>query len=489
MYKGKEIIGKPVVSYDVGEKFYTIQDLLFDQTSNQILGFLVQESSWFNSAHVLLLKDVQSIGPDAVITASKNVIVRASEIPVISHILERNNILQGTRILTMDGRDLGIMIDLYFDEKTGEVEGYEVSGGLFADAYSGRSFVPAPQTLKIGKDVAFVPTETAQLMKEQVGGIKAAMQTANERVQETAQVTGDKIQEFGRIASEKAHETAQLTGVKIQELGQSSTTSVTNTIVDPEEQKAFVIGKTVKHSVSATGGQYLVLQGEPITPSIADLASHLGLLDELYRATGGSVLTKIRERVDNSVAGLTIEQAYGRRIQSILRSDEGAIIAAPGQIVTEQVIKRAKIYHKEQALLQAVGLSTGEAMQHRTSNAMTVAGNRFKSTTQDTGAQLQVEAKYLWAHVKEAASEIQGRGTQAIEEQRIKGALGRAVTRVILDEQDDVILNVGELITHQAIDSARQSHVLDLLLSSVYHETPKLSLDDLRAPHAGKAAL
>jgi hypothetical protein len=67
--------------------------------------------------------------------------------------------------------------------------------------------------------------------------------------------------------------------------------------------------------------------------------------------------------------------------------------------------------------------------------------------------------------------------------------LGRPVTRVILGQQDQVILNVGELITHQAISDARQAQVLDLLLNSVYSKNPQLSLDNLRAPQAGTAAL
>ncbi len=107
MYKGRDIIGKPIVSYDMGEKFDTVEDLIFDQDSNQLLGFLIDEAGWFSSAQVLLLKDVQAIGPDAIITTSKNAIAKASEIPAISEILEHNNILKGTRILTMDGRDLG----------------------------------------------------------------------------------------------------------------------------------------------------------------------------------------------------------------------------------------------------------------------------------------------------------------------------------------------------------------------------------------------
>jgi uncharacterized protein YrrD len=500
MYKGKDIIGTSIVSYDRGEKYSVIKDLIFDQNSNQLLGFLVGEASWFKSAQALLLKDVQSIGPDAVITGSESAIVKVSTIPMLRRILDHNNILKGTRILTLDGRDLGTMVDLYFDEHTGNVEGYEVSGGLFADAYSGRSFVPAPDTLKIGRDVAFVPAQTAQLMEEQVGGIRAAMQTTSDKLQETAQLTGDKLQEFGQVASAKAQVTAQLTGDKFQELSRNATTSVTNAIVDPATQKNFAIGKVVKYPITALGGESVVFRGGIVTREIADSAEDLGVLDELYRATGGSLTgvladnlnettNNLTDRFGNAAAGLTIDQAKGRRVSQVVRSPEGPIIAASGQIVTDQVIERAKIYHQEQALLEAAGLSVANVVRDRSNHALSVAGDRLTTTTRTTTEQIQSGAKDLWAQMKVSTHTLQDQASQAIEEKRIKGALGYAVTRVILDRSDQVILNVGEIITHRSIVLARQADVLDVLLNSVYTEKPHLSLEDLRVLQPGKAAL
>jgi uncharacterized protein YrrD len=410
MLKGKDIIGKSIVSYETGQKFDRVKDLIFDQDSGRLLGFLINEPSFFSSARVLMLKDVQVIGPDAIIVPSRHTVIEASENPEINRIVQHNNVLDGTRIMTTDGRTLGTMVDLYFDERSGEIEGYEVSGGIFSDAYSGRSFVPAPQAFKIGEDVAFVPPQTAQLMEEQVGGIKAAVQNASEKVQETAQGTGEKLQEFGAAASERVKDTTQTAGEKLEEA---------------------------------------------------------------------------RRGAASSVAGLAVEQAEGRRVQYLVQSNEGLIVAAPGQIVTPIVIERAKTHHREQELLQAVGLSPNEAARDRTGNAVNVAGERFKESAQNTGEQLQGASKSLWAKIKGTVNDLQERNVQA----RIQGALGRPVTRVILDKQDGVILNVGELITHEAISSAREAGVLDLLLGSVYDGKPKLSLEDLRAPEHGKAAL
>lgn len=467
MRNGKGMIGKPVVAYDSGEEFKTIVDLIFDQENNVLLGFLVDEGGWLSNALVLPLSRIEAIGTDAVIVASRDAITSANEVPEIQSILKRDNVLRGTKIMTVDGRDLGTMVDLYFDEISGAIEGYEVSGGIFADAYSGRSFVPAPDTLKIGEDIAFVPSETADLMEEQVGGIRGALQTA-----------GGKAQEMAQVAGEKAQEAAQATGAKLQEVTQMANTKLTNAVVNPEEQEAFVLGKVAERTLTTSDGISLIQEGQVVNQAHILAARNCNMMDELYRSTGGSVRDKLGEKLSGAVtnisANLGVEQALGRRVNKMILTPEGSVVAVEGQIVTPRVIERAKTYHQEQALLESVNLTTGSAL---------------KSTTSDVGQQVKEGAKGLWEQVKETASNLQEQGNHAIEEKRIKGALGRPVTRVILDRNDEVILNVGELITHQAIAVSRQADVLEVLLDSVYTETPNLSLDDLRAPEHGKASL
>lgn len=452
MRKGSDLIGKPIVAFDNGEQIERIHDLLFDQDQNQLLGFLVDEGGWFSSARVLPLENVQSLGQDAIIVPAKNAVVNAAQVPVINRVLERNNVLKGTKIMTTDGRDLGTMADLYFDEHTGAVEGYEVSGGVFADAYTGRSFVPAPHTLKIGEDVAFVPPETADLMEEQVGGIKVAAQSAGERLQETTQ---------------------------------SATSSLTNAAVDPDQQKQFVMGRTAESNVETPDGMLLVAQGQPITPLAVEEAERQGVLDQLYRAAGGSISAGISARTSNFVAGNAVEEALGRRVQRPVRTDEGMIIAAPSQIVTEQVLNRARTFHKEAELLDAVGLSSTEAARAQAGGALSTAGDKLSESTQ----QAKQGASNLWGRLKEKVNDLNERTAQEAHEARIKAALGRPVSRVILDPQDNVILNVGEIITHQAITQAEQGGVLDILLTSVYDKDPEISREELRAPEPGEASL
>ncbi|PSB50541.1 PRC-barrel domain-containing protein [Chamaesiphon polymorphus] len=488
MRKGKELIGKPVITYDSGERIDSIKDLIFDENNNSLLGFLIAEKGWFDRAKVLPLFLVKALGVDAIIVPSKDAIAPARDYENINRILADRSVLNGTRIMTTDGRDLGKLIDFYFDETSGAIEGYETSGGLFADAYSGRSFVPATHTLKIGEDVAFVPVETIALMEEQVGGIKAAMQTASEKLQATAQVAGERLQDTAQVAGEKFQDTAQIAGERLQAAGRVANTRVTNAIVDRVEQKAFAIGKMAQFPVKAPNGIQVVSAGEIINIRVAESAERLGVLDELYRSAGGSLTEPFRDRMGNLMAGFTVEQAQGRRAQREVYTPQGYIIAAQGQIVTQNAIERAKATHQESALLEAVGLSHSVAARSQAGALATTTGERLKTTTADTSERVREGALNIWEHVKETANDLQGRSKQAIEEKRIKGALGRPTTRVILDRNDEVILNVGELINHKAIDSAREAGSLDILLDSVYTETPHLSIDELRAPAKGRAA-
>ncbi len=319
------------------------------------------------------------------IVSKANYIIPAKSDLQVAAILDRNNIMSGTHIMTVSGQDLGKMVDLYFDETSGAIEGYEVSGGIFADAYSGRSFVPAVQTLRIGENYAFVPAMVAELMEEQVGGIKAAIQDTSDKVQAAAQKAGEQISEVSR----------------------------------------------------------------------------------------------------QTTAYYAIDQALGRRATTAVRTRNGLIVAAPGQIVTAQTIDRARTYQLEEALLRSVGLSTSTAAKSGANEALDAAG--YAADRMGNRVQSGLSQSIEWA--KQTGEKLRTQTTHALEQQQIKGALGRPATRVILDRQDRVILNAGELITHQSIEAARSAEMLEVLLSSVYTKTPEFSEATLRAPEPGRASL
>ena len=119
MLKVKDIIGKPVVASDSGEKIEIIVAPIFDRSENCLLGFLVDQDGWFSNPKVLPLYLVQSIEADAIIIPWKESIAPASDYATIHDVLKQNNSLNSDHMLTNDE------LDLYFDENTGDIENYE----------------------------------------------------------------------------------------------------------------------------------------------------------------------------------------------------------------------------------------------------------------------------------------------------------------------------------------------------------------------------
>ena len=490
MLKGSDIIGKPIITYDTGKQIEKVTDVIFDHNSNYILAFLVSDSGWFNTAKVIPIEDVHAIGTDAVIVKWKFAVVAAKKIREVKKILERNNVLKDTRVMTTDGRFLGTMIDLYFDERNGQVEGYEVEGGMFAHPETGRSFVPAPQTIRIGVDVAFVPPETVDLMSEQVVDIKGG---------NSALFNRDLSQSYTTSEIElPATELAPISNINTVELlpPTQEAATVLQPNVEPTQQKAFVIGKTVDRTVITPDGTPLVVQGQLVTLSDVEAAMRWGILNQLYLAAGGQVsdsptliqpeevplaeqplraFTQITDkkisaqRKSQPVSNYTVEQTKGRRLKQPVQTAEGFFIGAQGQIITEKVIEQARIFHKEQELIAAAGLTNSKSSRNSIKEQFNLIGTQqLASTSFGSNAVDNVtETQDIWGRLRRLVGGFKTPNSGVGEDERIKAGLGRRVNRVILDNEDNFILNVGEMITHQAIEYAREAGVLDILLASI----------------------
>jgi len=360
MRRAKEIIGLPVLTFDNGKKLETVKGILYDPEHRRLVAFLVDERGWTDDARVIPFRAVKAVGRDAlVINTGRDITTVAQDDEVKTALHERKNIAN-LEVFTEDGRDLGSIVDISIDEASGEVKGYEVSGGFIADRLKGRHFVAAPSMLRVGEDVVYVPSAVGTEVEQQVtGGVQ-------KRVEEI-QTTGEELAEHTREAAGTYTD-------QIRKTIEKATEQVRATAV--EQQKRFVVGRRTNRSVVAQDGTVIAEAGQTVTREMAEDAQQRGLLGTLVTAVGGS---EARQLVDT----------------------------------------------------------------------------------------LRDEATDAFESIRKSVTEFMGRTPEQVERRRIRDALGRPVERVILDQQDQVILNRGEYVTNRAIERARDAGVLDILLSSV----------------------
>lgn len=488
MRKGHSILGLQVISQEDAKSLGKVLDLVFDHDADECVALVLKERGFLGigSAQVVPWNEILSIGKDAVMVKSDSSVVNPADHGRLQEVMERDAHLSGTRIVTEDGRDVGTFAEIYIDEATGKTTGYEVSGGFISDTMSGKRYIAAERTddLRVGEDVLLaapgVADEFERQAVEEPGGIRGAYGTAKDKVADT----------YDNIAQASV-----------------------------EQQKAFLVGKTAGRDVAlpapevpdtsvlassanlapATHGPLLVSQGETITQETADRAEQNGILHQLLLAVGANTTSGVVDaakgqlanaqssvadgtnalgaRADESQSSLE-EKAIGQPAGRDVDMPNGSTLVPAGMIITREMMETAKTVGKENELIASAGLGTASTtVQDTYASAKTTAGGLF-----DT-----LKAKV--ADITGSAQDKKAQYDESAERSKINNALGRPITRLLLANDDTVILNTGDIITHKAVDLARQNDVLDVLLDSVYEASPDITPDMLRATHSGVAAL
>jgi len=170
-----------------------------------------------------------------------------------------------------------------------------------------------------------------------------------------------------------------------------------------------------------------------------------------------------------------------RKTTTDVMDQEGGVIVPAGQRVSLEHVQRARSDGALDALYGAVGLERPVPVSEQMASAASAA----KETASD-----------LWSRFTSRLSEMSDDAGRRLDKQqtqaqldRINDAIGRPVTKVFLDREDNVILDLGDLITHQAVQRAYDAGMLDSLLSSVYRMDVSFPQGQLKAPVRGDSTI
>jgi uncharacterized protein YrrD len=161
MQKVSELMGRPIVSSETGERVGKVVDVLLDPHSNHVVGLVTAGGGLLSSEQVLPYADVQTLGKDAVVARSGNGVVGSKEWRQQGVDSKRSSTLKHRRVLTTSGRALGEISDVLLDGTAGTVEAFEVASPAFGGLVQRRSILPRGSGLTIGADAVLVPDEAA----------------------------------------------------------------------------------------------------------------------------------------------------------------------------------------------------------------------------------------------------------------------------------------------------------------------------------------
>jgi hypothetical protein len=267
MCKKRPVSNDCLVTRNLIRKIETVTDAVFEQYDGLLLGFLIEKGCWFSNAQILSSDSaIASLSAETAISLT-------SDYNAIHKEMDSIDILYGTRIITSDGRYLGILIDFYFDKYPKLTRENQTIHDFF-----------------LGTEKSLPSVAMPSLIEQQIVGLQTIPQNIAPEILTTKKIFKGKAKRMP----------AQLPLLQ--------NASDIKKLLNCTMQKAFVLNQIAQQTVDAPGGGYLIQQGELITHRISNIADYLEVFDDLYQSAGGKLVQELRDRI-SIVAELIVEQA------------------------------------------------------------------------------------------------------------------------------------------------------------------------------------
>lgn len=147
------VIGMLIYDMASGNKIGRVKDLCIEEPGH-IKGLIIDGKGLFHRAKFLPFEYIHSFGEEGIMVGEHALTPIAKKDGQVYY--HHFHGIKGKSFITGEGDKLGLLDDVYFEEETGTIVGYEVTDGFFADLSEGKQIVKNPSDLVIGKDTVVV---------------------------------------------------------------------------------------------------------------------------------------------------------------------------------------------------------------------------------------------------------------------------------------------------------------------------------------------
>lgn len=296
MKKSVEIIGLPVISITEGRELGMSKSLLIDSKNGAIAAIIIEDEDWYRGVKLLPYSSVVAIGADAVTVVNSETILTLEDAGDYETMMDENVKVIGTKAITKSGTIQGNVVEIYVGDG-GKIEKCEIEspdGSL--------SEITSDQISIFGKQVTIIDSDTASEKKTE-------NLTADEPVEEPAQEEP--------VAEVPAEEPAEEEPAPEPEPEPEPEPDLEETVEEPVEEEP-------------------VAEDEPAVeePAVEETPA----VEEEPKAQD-----TLQQAADNATTDRQRKFILNKKARRTLTSSTGVVIVNEGDIITDEVIQRAKL--------------------------------------------------------------------------------------------------------------------------------------------------
>ncbi|MDI6705316.1 MAG: PRC-barrel domain-containing protein [Bacillota bacterium] len=166
-----EIVGMKVLD-SKGGFAGEVETVVYSRNRRRIVGLLLKRGKLARSMGAVLYRDIVSIG-DSVIIVAQNAVMNPGSSAEIERTMQEDSDIIGHRVFTSEGKEIGMVKDVVFNENGGSVEGYILAGDFIDDLLNGRKMFKLTDNAVIGEGSIILNGERSDFSTLSNSGLKS----------------------------------------------------------------------------------------------------------------------------------------------------------------------------------------------------------------------------------------------------------------------------------------------------------------------------
>ncbi len=173
-----ELIGLQIVAADDASVVGEVDGLLIDDLALKVAGFLVGLGLF--EASVLPFGSVRAVGNDAIIVASATSLIPIKEHAALETLARKEITVSDAKAITAAGRSVGTIGDFYVDTESGEIVGLEFVASDQSVYPRGTAIIPASTIHRLGRDIVVLENDYDTHLLRDAGSLDRLGRTRTE---------------------------------------------------------------------------------------------------------------------------------------------------------------------------------------------------------------------------------------------------------------------------------------------------------------------
>jgi uncharacterized protein YrrD len=340
MKLSRELSNLPIVSIAEGEEVGIVKDFIIDPMQKAIVAIIIEDLLWYEGAKIIEFTLIHSIGDFAITIENVSDVVSLTSKPELADLIKKRIDMKDVKIITRGGRFVGNVVEYSLDDRTGDILGLELSSDSNV-ASPDKNIIPASVVVTIGQKVIIVNDDVEGYLcssHAEVAGEMSAAPRAAAAPAYTPPPPAPKPQPVMQEPaapkiSEPVFDEPEISEPELQD---DAGGIDADTEVDIEELL----------DLDQDGG--LIDDDESIAAAAdeaAAAAQDAGFDDveidtEIAEEAGGDDSSK--ESLSEIFERRQIKYMLGKKVSRDIEADDGSTVINQGEIITDDVIAKAK---------------------------------------------------------------------------------------------------------------------------------------------------